>query len=57
LHFGFAASDRAAVRAHRARVTDTGAQIVGQCVEPAHVSFKCRDPDGYIVEVSWELRP
>jgi hypothetical protein len=22
--------------------------------EPTYVSVKCRDPDGYIVEASWE---
>ncbi len=32
-----------------------GVEIVGQWDEPFYVSFKCLDPDGYVVEVSWEI--
>ena len=30
------------------------ARLVEEWDEPTYVSVKCRDPDGYIVEVSWE---
>jgi catechol 2,3-dioxygenase-like lactoylglutathione lyase family enzyme len=31
-----------------------GVAIVEQWDEPDYVSVKCRDPDGHIVEFSWE---
>jgi catechol 2,3-dioxygenase-like lactoylglutathione lyase family enzyme len=31
-----------------------GVEIVEQWDEPDYVSVKCRDPDGHIVEFSWE---
>jgi len=31
--------------------------LVEECDEPGYFSVKCRDPDGYIVELSWELEP
>ena len=57
LHFGFCASSPAAVRAHRDEVAGRGAQIVAEFDEPGYVSFKCHDPDGYVVEVAWEPKP
>jgi len=30
------------------------ASIIEESDEPDYVSVKCRDPDGYIVEGSWE---
>ena len=33
-----------------------GVEIVGWWDEPDYVSVKFRDPDGYVVEVSWEPR-
>jgi catechol 2,3-dioxygenase-like lactoylglutathione lyase family enzyme len=57
LHFGFCASSPEAVLAHRAEVAGRGAEIVGEWDEPDYVSFKCRDPDGYLVEVAWEPEP
>jgi predicted enzyme related to lactoylglutathione lyase len=30
------------------------AELVEESDEPSYVSVKCRDPDGYIVEASWE---
>jgi len=34
-----------------------GIELVEAFDEPAYVSVKCRDPDGYIVEAYWEPTP
>jgi catechol 2,3-dioxygenase-like lactoylglutathione lyase family enzyme len=57
LHFGFCASSPAAVQALRSEVAGHGAQIVAEWDDPDYVSFKCHDPEGYIVEVAWEPKP
>lgn len=56
LHFGFAAPEPAAVRALRDRLRADGVSIVETTDEPGFVGVKCRDPDGYVVEVYWEPR-
>jgi hypothetical protein len=38
----------------RDRLVSDGIELVDESDEPDYVSVKCRDPDGYIVEVSWE---
>ena len=56
-HFGFtAASTPDEVRAFRDRLAADGVPIQEWWDEPDYVSVKCRDPDGYIVEASWEPR-
>jgi predicted enzyme related to lactoylglutathione lyase len=42
------------VRELLARVSADGVQVVEEVEEPGLVSFKCVDPDGYVVEVYWE---
>jgi catechol 2,3-dioxygenase-like lactoylglutathione lyase family enzyme len=54
MHFGVSLPDRAAVLALRDRFAADGVELVEQWDEPDYVSVKCRDPDGYIVEASWE---
>jgi catechol 2,3-dioxygenase-like lactoylglutathione lyase family enzyme len=54
MHFGIRLCDRDAVQALRDRLAADGVDLVEKCDEPDHVSVKCRDPDGYIVEASWE---
>lgn len=54
LHFGKRLESPAAVRAFRDRLAADGVPIVEEWDEPAYVSVKCRDPDGYVVEASWE---
>jgi hypothetical protein len=56
MHFGVGLPDRAAVLALRDRLADDGVELVEAWDEPAYVSVKCRDPDGYIVEAAWEPR-
>ena len=34
-----------------------GFELVDEWDEPDYVSVKCRDPDGYIIETSWEPPP
>jgi catechol 2,3-dioxygenase-like lactoylglutathione lyase family enzyme len=57
MHFGVGLPDRDAVLAFRDRLVADGVELVEQSDEPDYVSVKCRDPDGYIVEASWEPRP
>jgi catechol 2,3-dioxygenase-like lactoylglutathione lyase family enzyme len=53
MHFGIG-PDRDAVLALRDRLVADGVELVEEWDEPDYVSVKCRDPDGYIVEASWE---
>ena len=54
LHFGVGLPSPDAVRAFGDRLRADGVEIVEQWDEPEYVSVKCRDPDGYVVEASWE---
>jgi catechol 2,3-dioxygenase-like lactoylglutathione lyase family enzyme len=54
MHFGLHLPDREAVQALRDRLAADGVELVAEYDEPDYVSVKCRDPDGYIVEASWE---
>ncbi|HEX5469676.1 MAG TPA: VOC family protein [Gaiellaceae bacterium] len=55
LHFGFrGARDPDEVRAFRERLAADGIEIVEFWDEPDYVSVKCRDPDGYVIELAWE---
>jgi catechol 2,3-dioxygenase-like lactoylglutathione lyase family enzyme len=56
MHFGVSLPDRAAVLALRDRLVADGVELAEEWDEPEYVSVKCRDPDGYIVEASWEPR-
>jgi catechol 2,3-dioxygenase-like lactoylglutathione lyase family enzyme len=54
MHFGVGLRDRDAVLALRTRLVNDDVEFVEEWDEPDYVSIKCRDPDGYIVEASWE---
>ena len=54
MHFGVHLPDREAVVALHDRLVADGVELVEAWDEPNYVSVKCRDPDGYIVEASWE---
>jgi catechol 2,3-dioxygenase-like lactoylglutathione lyase family enzyme len=54
MHFGIPLGSPGEVHAFRERLARDGVPIVEEWVEPEYVSVKCRDPDGYIVEASWE---
>jgi catechol 2,3-dioxygenase-like lactoylglutathione lyase family enzyme len=54
-HFSFrAASSPDEVRAFRDRLKRDAVPISEEWEEPGYVSVKCRDPDGYVVELAWE---
>ncbi|MEM9492065.1 MAG: VOC family protein [Myxococcota bacterium] len=54
-HFGFRLDDPDRVRALYARMSTAGVTIVCELEdEPAQVSFRCADPDGYTIEIYWE---
>jgi catechol 2,3-dioxygenase-like lactoylglutathione lyase family enzyme len=53
-HFGTRLPSPEEVRAFRARVAGDDVPIVEWWDEADYVSVKLRDPDGYVVEVSWE---
>jgi catechol 2,3-dioxygenase-like lactoylglutathione lyase family enzyme len=54
MHFGLGLGSRDAVLALRDRLATDGVELVEEWDEPEYASVKCRDPDGYIVEASWE---
>jgi hypothetical protein len=55
LHFGFApAGSPEDVRSFAERLRADDVEIVELCEEPSYVSLKCRDPDGYVIELAWE---
>jgi catechol 2,3-dioxygenase-like lactoylglutathione lyase family enzyme len=54
MHFGVCLPHRDAVLALRDRLAADGVELVEECDDADYVSVKCRDPDGYIVEASWE---
>src|SRR3954470_23798350 len=54
MHFGVRLPDRDAVGALRDRLAADGVELVEGWDDLDYVSVKCRDPDGYIIEASWE---
>lgn len=54
MHFGVGLPSRQDVLALRELFAGDGIDLVEEWDEPDYVSVKCRDPDGYIVEASWE---
>ena len=57
-HFGFRLETPAAVEALHAALAADGAAIAEPLTYEADmVSFRCRDPDGYLIEVYWEVQP
>jgi catechol 2,3-dioxygenase-like lactoylglutathione lyase family enzyme len=56
-HFGFRPGTGAAVVALHDRMTKAGVPMVRRLYQDeSMVSFRCRDPDGYAIEVYWEPR-
>jgi catechol 2,3-dioxygenase-like lactoylglutathione lyase family enzyme len=54
-HFGFRLPSADDVLALHARLLrDAGDTVTSLLNEPDLVSFRCRDPDGYLIEVYWE---
>lgn len=55
-HFGFTCGSRDEVDALAAGLAGAGVELVDRHDEPGYVGFKCRDPDGYWIEVYFEPR-
>jgi catechol 2,3-dioxygenase-like lactoylglutathione lyase family enzyme len=54
-HFGFRLPSAAAVEALHARMATNGETITAPfSADPDYAWFRCRDPDGYAIEVYWE---
>jgi catechol 2,3-dioxygenase-like lactoylglutathione lyase family enzyme len=53
-HIGVGLSDARAVRAARERFRAVGLVEHEWCDEPGYTSVKVLDPDGYVVELSWD---
>lgn len=53
-HFGVGAPSAEAVEARRRELQALGVPEVDWWVEPGFVSLKVADPDGYVVEISWD---
>ncbi len=54
-HFGVPLASAAAVRELLARMETAGVPIAKSLYEdPAFASFRCRDPDGYAIELYWD---
>ena len=54
-HFGFRLARPEDVHALHRRMEDEGVRIEQPLeIEPAMVSYRCADPDGYLIEVYWE---
>lgn len=54
LHFGSGLDSPDDVRTFHDRLVVDGVEIVGAVGRADYVSVKFRDPDRYVVEVSWE---
>jgi catechol 2,3-dioxygenase-like lactoylglutathione lyase family enzyme len=58
LHFAFrGAQSPDEVREFRAQLERDGVPVTESWEEPGYVSVKCRDPDGYVIELAWEPEP
>jgi catechol 2,3-dioxygenase-like lactoylglutathione lyase family enzyme len=56
IHFGCDLADPAAVAALRARLSAAGVPEVEFVEEPGYSSVKVSDPDGYVVELAWDIQ-
>jgi catechol 2,3-dioxygenase-like lactoylglutathione lyase family enzyme len=53
-HLGVSLSDGNAVQAARDELRSAGVVELEWSEEPGYISVKVADPDGYIVEISWD---
>jgi catechol 2,3-dioxygenase-like lactoylglutathione lyase family enzyme len=57
-HFGFRQGSAAEVEALHAALAAEGAPIAEPLEQDeSFASFRCRDPDGYLIEIYWEIQP
>jgi catechol 2,3-dioxygenase-like lactoylglutathione lyase family enzyme len=57
-HFGFRQDSAVEVEALHAALVADGAPIAEPLEQDGRfAAFRCRDPDGYLIEVYWEIQP
>ena len=56
IHFGCDLADAAAVVGLRARLSAAGVPEIAFEEEPGYCSVKVSDPDGYVVELAWDIQ-
>jgi catechol 2,3-dioxygenase-like lactoylglutathione lyase family enzyme len=56
IHFGCHLPDGDSVSQLRTRLAAAGVPEVEWTEEPGYTSMKIRDPDGYVVELSWDIQ-
>jgi catechol 2,3-dioxygenase-like lactoylglutathione lyase family enzyme len=56
IHFGCHLPDADSVSQLRARLCAAGVREVDSVEEQGYSSVKVRDPDGYVVELSWDIQ-
>jgi catechol 2,3-dioxygenase-like lactoylglutathione lyase family enzyme len=56
VHFGCDLADAAAVGELRARLKAADVEEVEFVEEPGYCSVKVSDPDGYVVELAWDIQ-
>jgi catechol 2,3-dioxygenase-like lactoylglutathione lyase family enzyme len=56
IHFGCDLPDADSVSQIRARLADADVPEVEWVEEPGYSSVKVRDPDGYVIELSWDIQ-
>lgn len=57
-HFGFRQGSAGEVEALHAALVADGAPIAEPLeLDAGFAAFRCRDPDGYLIEVYWEVQP
>ena len=54
LHLGVSLDDPGAVRGRRSELHEQGVPEIEWHEEPGYVSVKVTDPDGYVIELSWD---
>jgi catechol 2,3-dioxygenase-like lactoylglutathione lyase family enzyme len=53
VHFGFRLNNGDEVRALKEHLDSDGYETLDEENSSDHVSFKCKDPDGYLIEAYW----
>ncbi len=56
VHFGFRLNEGDEVQALKALLDSDGFEVLDEEEGADHVSFKCKDPDGYLIEAYWSPR-
>lgn len=53
VHFGFRLNNGDEVRSLKSLIDSDGLEVLDEEESSDHISFKCKDPDGYLIEAYW----